>query len=127
MFVSLTFPRTFPRTFLRGRIAALFLTSQLALACDDDGAADGGAESTDADSSSGSGDTAGETLEIAGDWVDDFDGAHTITDAQWVQTFGADVFSYTIDRFDNDSDVAIAQSDDDDTWSRFVWSLADDG
>jgi hypothetical protein len=132
MFASLTFPRTFPRTSPRGRIAALLLTSQLALGCPaddaDDDAADSGAESTGDDSSSGGADeSAGATLEIAGDWVDDFGGAHTISDAQWVQTFGADVFTYAIDHFDNDADVVIAQSADDDTWSRFDWSFADDG
>jgi hypothetical protein len=63
MFAALTFPRLFLRTFPRGRIAALFITSQLALACGDDGDGDEAADSssgapTGSDSSSDSTDPA---------------------------------------------------------------------
>ncbi|MBK8236792.1 MAG: hypothetical protein KBB21_27995 [Nannocystaceae bacterium] len=91
----------------------------------DGGSSDGG--SSDGGSSDGGSSDGGEALAIVGEWVDDFGGAHEITQTQWVQTFGADVFTYAIDSFDNTAHTLVAHSDDDDTWSRFDWTtLADE-
>jgi hypothetical protein len=113
----------------RGRCAALLLTTLLAVACDDGDDGDTAADSgeTDASSSDGGTETDGEALAIIGNWVDDFAGMHAITETQWVQTFGADTFTYSIDHFDNDTHVVVAQSDDDMTWARFDWSFAEGG
>ncbi|HWB79562.1 MAG TPA: hypothetical protein VG755_31585 [Nannocystaceae bacterium] len=123
----------------RGLTAALLLLTSACIinASDDDVAdsSDGGTSSADEsttaadESSSSSGGSTGSTdsLEIAGEWVDDFMGTHSITDTQWVQGYGTDVYTYTIDHYDNDGDVLIAQSADDMTWARFDWTTTEDG
>lgn len=111
---------------LRGPIAALLLLTPACIinATDDDVAdSEGGGTSSADESSTGS----TESLAIVGEWVDDFMGTHSITDVQWVQGFGTDVFTYTIDHYDNDAEFLVAQSADDMTWARFDWTEADDG
>ncbi len=66
-------------------------------------------------------------LEIVGDWADEFGGTHSITETTWVTTYGRDSFAYTIDSYDNDANVAIAQSDDDASWTRYDWTQTGDG
>lgn len=115
----------------RGCTAALLLFTSACIinASDDDVAdtSDGGTSSADESSSSGGSTGSTDSLEIDGEWVDDFMGTHSITDTQWVQGFGMDVYTYTIDHYDNDADVLIAQSADDMTWARFDWTNAEDG
>ncbi len=65
--------------------------------------------------------TGAASIEIAGNWLDDFGGEHQISDTKWIDVFGEDMFPYTIDHYDNDADVAIAQDDGDGTWSKFEW------
>lgn len=85
-----------------------------------------GSESGD-ESSSDSGESSGAaSLEISGMWVDDFGGGHVITDTSWATSYGEDVYPYTITAYDNPGRFAIAQSDDDDTWSKFEWTFVVD-
>jgi len=66
-------------------------------------------------------------LEIAGEYVDGFGGAHSITDDDWIMD-GVGIFAIT--QFDNDANMLIAQNDstnsfNPDLWSRMDWF--DDG
>lgn len=98
------------------------------------GSSDGSDTGTSAGSDSGSdsgstgadsGSTGAAGIAIAGEWVDDFGGSHSITDETWTQTYGPDSFGYTFASYDNDGGVVIASSDDDGTWSRFDWTFVD--
>ncbi|MBX2801929.1 MAG: hypothetical protein KTR31_29890 [Myxococcales bacterium] len=66
-------------------------------------------------------------LAIAGSYSDDFGGSHAISDASWVQDYGAyGVTSFTIVAHHNDEGWVVAQNDSDndfnpDLWSRFEW------
>ena len=83
---------------------------------EDDGAGDASAsDETDDESSS-------ESLEIEGEWTDDFMGAHSITSDTWTQTFGGDTFTYTIAAFDNEAGTLVAEADTDGAWSKFQWT-----
>jgi hypothetical protein len=89
---------------------------------DDDGADDGSSD----DGSSGD-EAPAESLEIEGDWIDNFMGTHSITATTWSQTFGADTFVYTFAVFDNTTDTLVAEADTDATWSKFQWTAATGG
>jgi hypothetical protein len=69
-------------------------------------------------------------LDIAGDYMDDYDTVHRITDQSWTQVsdFGTSVFE--ISEFSNDEQYVIAQNaaDNDfnaELWSRFDWTEKD--
>ena len=75
---------------------------------------------------SGCGEDSG--LAIQGEYVDNFDTAHVITESTW--TSGESI--YQISQFSNDTQMVIAQNDSGnewnaDLWSRFDWTENADG
>lgn len=99
----------------RSQTATLISVLVLALvACTDDGGSSEASEETGDDL---------ETLEIVGDYVDDFMTEHSITESNWA--FSGSIFA--IAEFDNDAMYVIAQNGPDnmynpDLWSRFDWA-----
>jgi hypothetical protein len=112
-----------------GSAAWLFLPiTALLFACaadDEDDGPDDAANEDGPDEESGA-EAPAESLEIEGEWTDDFMGAHSITTDTWTQTFGADSFAYAIAAFDNTADTLVAEADDA-TWSKFQWTAAAGG
>lgn len=69
-----------------------------------------------------------EPIAIAGDWIDQWDGPHTVTSETW--DMGDALFA--IVTYDNDAEFAIAQNDAGNEfspglWSRFDWTTDGDG
>ena len=96
-----------------------FPITALLFACtaDDEDGADEAAASDETDDESSS-----ESLEIEGEWTDDFMGTHSITTDTWTQTFGGDTFTYAIAAFDNTAGTLVAEADTDGAWSKFQWT-----
>jgi len=71
-------------------------------------------------------------LEIAGDWQDEWGGAHRIDNGSWVLGWTPDAASFAIAHYDNDAMVVIAENGADNAfsaglWSRFDWAWDDGG
>ncbi len=67
-------------------------------------------------------------IEIAGDWGDNYDTSHVVTNTTW--SMGQSVL--TIATFDNSTNTAVAQSPEDDQYSpnlfsKIVWTEIDNG
>jgi hypothetical protein len=99
-------------TRLRPLLAVVGLTTTLSLsACDSE--AEGDTESETGDDQS---------LEIVGDYVDDFGGEHSISETEWTN-FGV----FSIAEWDNEARFVLAQNHPDnefnpELWSRFDWT-----
>lgn len=73
-----------------------------------------------------------EPIEIAGRYLDDFGGAHTIDDETWRQGEGEGASTFILLQVDNETDFAIARNGPDnafspDLFSRFDWTEDADG
>lgn len=97
-----------------GRVArtGLLLSSLLAFACGDGEDGDGAVESACFTPAAGE-------IEIAGDWVSNFDAVESISSDSWGDA--------AVTQFDNDDNVAITQNPDDAQFSpgafnRIVWT-----
>ena len=71
-------------------------------------------------------------LAIVGEWRDEYETAHEITNESWSMTMGGDISRFGIVAYDNDDGLIIARNDDGNTyspglWSRFHWTSIDDG
>ena len=73
-----------------------------------------------------------ETLELVGNYFDNFGGEHFITESIWEMDFDGEVYSYSITQYDNQQGYVIARNSDDNGpgeagfWSRFDWTYGDD-
>lgn len=112
---------------LRLTSLALLIPLSFLVACDGSKDDDTGADANSSvDTDSGAEDSAEDsgsvdTIEVAGDWVDNWGGAHLISADAW-SSWGS---TYAITQYDNDVGFAIAQNGADNEWGAELWSRFD--
>ena len=112
--------RLFPKRVVLNKIilAGCFLITGLLISCSDD------------DSSEK--ETTAATIEIKGEYTDDFGGTHTITATLWEQGYSTGSSKFKIVKIDNENNLALALNDsangyNPDKYSRFNWATSSDG
>ena len=73
------------------------------------------------------------TLDIVGNYTDDFGDEHAIREGFWEMNFGGtDIYTYTITQYDNTAGSLVAENGSDTGeeagyWSRFDWTYTSTG
>jgi hypothetical protein len=65
-------------------------------------------------------------LEIAGIYTTEWGQTITISDTEWAEELDTSHFVYVISQYDNVEGYIIVQSSEDETWSRFEWTVSSD-
>jgi hypothetical protein len=67
-----------------------------------------------------------ESLEIVGTYTTEWGQTVVITNTEWAEQLDTSSFSYVISQYNNEEGYIIAQSSEDETWSRFEWTVSSD-
>jgi len=86
-----------------------------------------GDESSSGDDSSSGGDAVG-YADLYGDYVDNFDGSHTLSAEGWTQSYmGMNPFTLVVEEVDDDLQWVAGAEGEDGTYGRHDWTVDDDG